>query len=128
MSLLRLCHLVWWTQSPSHHTVEAESRSTRISGRGAPAPSGFGFHPVVGGSRPTASSWHATAPIAQRGLGELGCEPSPTEPGCQLRRYNSTANTRLESVAPDGRSSLVKMLDTYFSAARNEITSLSAIP
>ena len=40
----------------------------------------------------------------------------------------STASTRRDSLPVDGRPSLPKMLETYFSTARSVITSLSAMP
>ena len=46
----------------------------------------------------------------------------------QLRRKSSTASTRRDSLPVEGRPSLPKMLETYFSTARTVITSLSAMP
>src|SRR6187551_432769 len=46
----------------------------------------------------------------------------------QDRRKVSTASTRRDSFPVDGRPSLPKMLETYFSTARRVITSRSAIP
>jgi hypothetical protein len=48
--------------------------------------------------------------------------------GPQPRRYNSTASTRLESVASVGRSSFVKTLDTFFSTERRLMWHCSAMP
>ena len=81
------------------------------SPRGRPGPlvsRGAGFWPVPTRRRRTArmESWR----------------------GGQPRRYSKTASTRFESLPVVGRSSLLKMLDTYFSTARNVITNRSAMP
>ena len=99
-----------WVE-PQHGRESQRSRNQKDAGEG----DGHGFRHS-----------HAQPARGRRGTGRFGGRFSGVRG--PPRSGGRAGSTRRESVAPDGRPSLPKMLDTYFSTARREITSLSAMP
>jgi hypothetical protein len=78
--------------------------------------------------RVSSAELRSAEPIGPLGFPGGGLLVSEKTLARQERRNINTASTRRDSLPVDGRPSLPKMLETYFSTARSVITSLSAMP